>query len=68
MNKRQAKKRESTRYLVEKSYRKNRLIVRKQHVSSIEYARLQHRNFWEECQRGYPNRFPYQKWFNTKFF
>lgn len=65
MNKRQAKKKDMNQYLLCNSYSKNRKAIRRQHERSVSLARLQHRNFWEEWKRGYPNRFPYMKWFDS---
>lgn len=68
MNKRKAKKKFGNQFLLGKTYTTHKRIIRQQHENSIELARLEHRNFWEEWKRGYPNRFPYQKWFMCKNF
>lgn len=65
MNKRQAKKRKYKKLLFYQSYKKDKIIKRKEHINSIRLARKNHRNYWEEWSRGYPNRFPYGKWFNS---
>ena len=46
-------------------YKLKRKSNRKSHEESIKLARREHRNFWEEWKRGYPNRFPYMKWFDS---
>lgn len=65
MNKRQRKKREYSPMYFGDTYNNLRKTHRKQHEASIALARKEHRNFWEEWKRGYPNRFPYDKWFNS---
>lgn len=66
MNKRKAKKMSYNQFLLGNSYSTHKKIIRSQHVNSISFARHQHRNFWEEWKRGYPNRFRYMNWFNSK--
>ena len=68
MNKRQAKKKSRDHIFFGESYRSRRIRVREQHQRSFEHARQEHRNFWEEWKRGYPNRFPYKKWFESMVF
>lgn len=68
MNKRQAKKTQMKRIFRAEpygnfSYSEIRKKNRKAHVLSIECARRRHENFWDKWKRGYPNRFPYSKWF-----
>ena len=70
MNKRQAKKAQVKKvYRAEPygnfSYSEIRKRNRKSHVLSIECARRMHENFWDKWKRGYPNRFPYSKWFEV---
>lgn len=65
MNHRQAKKKERNQWQLIDTYNGTRKYRRKTQRKSIEWAREEHRNFWEEWTRGYPNRFPYRKWFKS---
>ena len=62
MNHRQKKKRSIFMYGGYTVHRKSR---RKIHENSIKLSRIEHRNYWEEWKRGYPNKFPYKKWFDA---
>ena len=68
MNKRQSKKlilNSDMKKIKKIPYNTKKKINRKSHEMSIKLARKEHRNFWEEWKRGYPNRFPYMKWFDS---
>jgi hypothetical protein len=56
MNKRQAKKKELKLITIFRNYPHNRKIRRRSHEASIAMARSEHRNFWVDWNRGYPNR------------
>ena len=68
MNKRQSKKlilNSDMKKIKIIPYNAKKKMNRKSHEMSIKLARKEHRNFWEEWKRGYPNRFPYMKWFDS---
>lgn len=66
MNKRQSKKLVLSYDMKKIPYNTKKKMNRKSHEESIKLARREHRNFWEEWKKGYPNRFPYMKWFEYK--
>lgn len=65
MNCRQAKKEFVKGFMLVGTYSETRRIRRREHINSIATARKHHRNYWESWDRGYPNRFPYNKYFGV---